>query len=154
MLVCWIHALLKCVTTSKITSRCPLACPQGTADGADAFARMSSFIVGDVAEQQRVAVIELRAVDPLPRGVSVVDEFPIESAVSALLCGNAIERHHLIAERNAKILQQKTISGACRIRLFKRILCIHARRPRNVCDRACHIPVDSYRYGNRHRYPP
>src|SRR5580704_9685845 len=34
---------LKCVTTSKTTSRCALACPQGTADGADAFAGMSSF---------------------------------------------------------------------------------------------------------------
>src|ERR1700749_1247114 len=138
MLVCWMHALFKCVTATKNTSRGALALPQGPADGADAFAGMSSLAVGDVAEQQRVAVIELRAVDPLPRGVSVVDELPIESAVSALLCGNAIERHHLTAERNPKILQQKAISGTCRIGLFKRILCVHARRPRNVCDRACH----------------
>src|SRR6201999_3179882 len=113
MLVCWMHALLKCVTATKTTSRCALACPQGTADGADAFAGMSSFAVGDVAEQQRVAVIELRAVDRRPRWVSVVDEFPIESAGSAVLCVNAVERYVLIAERNGKIVQIKVISGAC-----------------------------------------
>src|ERR1700727_451237 len=142
--------LRRAVFARRWLSRGALARAQRAADGADALAGMNCFVIGDVAEQERVAIIEKSAVGSLSRGISVIDKFPIKSGVSALLRGNAIERHHLVTERNAKILQGKIVPGACRIGLFERILCVHAGRPRNVCHHAYHIAIDSYRYGDRH----